>query len=83
MDVAEVHYTYADEDVDGYHLERFKSVDMQGISLPITMDTGGETQEGNPYGNNVTGDPAIREALNIGIDREKVIDTALNGYGEP
>lgn len=83
VDVAEVHYTYADEDIDGYHLETFKSVDMQGISLPVTMDTGGETQEGNPYGNNVTGDPAIREALNIGIDREKVIETALNGYGEP
>jgi peptide/nickel transport system substrate-binding protein len=56
---------------------------MQGISLPVTPDTGEETQEGNPYGNNVTADPAIREALNIGIDREKVIDTALNGYGEP
>ena len=83
VDLAEVHYTYADEDIDGYHLERFKSVDMQGISLPVTPDTGEETQEGNPYGNNVTADPAIREALNIGIDREKVIDTALNGYGEP
>ena len=83
VDVAEVHYTYADEDVDGYHLETFKSVDMQGVSLPITMETGEKTQDGNPYGNNITGDPAIREALNIGIDREKVMETALNGYGEP
>ena len=83
VDLAEVHYTYADEKVDGYHLERYKSVDMQGISLPVVPDTGAKTQEGNPYGNNVTGDPDIREALNIGINRSKIIETALNGYGEP
>ena len=82
VDIAEVHYTYANETVDGYHLETFPSVDMQGISLPVTMDTGGKTQEGNPYGNNVTGDPAIREALNIGINRSKVMDSALDGYGQ-
>ena len=82
VDIAEVHFTYANETVDGYHLETFPSVDMQGISLPVTMDTGGKTQEGNPYGNNVTGDPAIREALNIGINRSEVMDTALDGYGQ-
>ena len=34
-----------------------------------------------PYGNNVTGDPAISEALNIGINREELVNGALNGYG--
>ena len=83
VDIAEVQYTYADENVSGYHLQTFKSVDMQGISLPLNPDDGGKTLEGNPQGNNVTCDPAIREALNIGINRTAVMDTALNGYGEP
>jgi peptide/nickel transport system substrate-binding protein len=56
---------------------------MQGIALPLKPDDGGKTLEGNPQGNNVTCDPAIREALNIGINRSAVMDTALNGYGEP
>lgn len=83
VDIAEVHYTYANETIPGYHLERFDSVDMQGISLPVTPDTGAKSSEGNPYGNNVTGDPAIREALNIGINRTAIMESAVNGYGDP
>ena len=34
-------------------------------------------------GNDVTADKAVREALSIGIDRQKIIDNALNGIGKP
>ena len=34
-------------------------------------------------GNNVTADKAVREALSIGINRQTIIDHALNGIGVP
>ncbi len=82
VDIAEVPLSYANETVDGYHMEYFDSIDVRGISLPTQMDTGGIIgSDNNTYGNNVTGDEAIREALNIGINRQKLIDGAFSGYG--
>ncbi len=72
---------YADEKVDGYHMEYFDSIDVRGISLPTQMDEGKVAADNFTIGNNVTGDPAIREALNIGINRENIVKGALNGYG--
>ncbi len=82
VDIAEVQLAYTNETVKGYHLEYFDSIDVRGISLPTQMDTGLKVgDDNNSMGNNVTGDPAIREALNIGINREELIKGALNGYG--
>ena len=81
VDIAEVAVSYADEKIDGYHMEYFDSIDVRGVSLPTTMDEGKTSEDGVAIGNNVTGDPAVRQALAIGIDREELIDGALNGYG--
>ncbi|MBR4396829.1 MAG: ABC transporter substrate-binding protein, partial [Methanobrevibacter sp.] len=82
VDIAEVAVAYANEEIDGYHMEYFDSVDVRGISLPCQMDTGGVIgSENRSYGNNVTGDIAIREALSVGINRQELIDGAINGYG--
>ena len=62
--------TYADQSPAGYGLLSCESVDNRGINLPT---------EGNP----VTADLAIRRAINIGIDREEMIQNVLNGYGTP
>ena len=40
----------------------------RGINLPVT---------GNP----VTSDVSVRRAINMGIDRQEMIDNVLNGYG--
>ena len=82
VDIAEVQVSYANETVDGYHLEYFDSIDVRGISLPTQMDEGKMSEDNVTIGNNVTGDPAIREALNIGINRSELLDGALNGYGD-
>lgn len=82
VDIAEVQVSYANEEVDGYHMEYFDSIDVRGISLPTQMDEGKVSEDNITIGNNVTGDPAIREALNIGIDREALLEGALNGYGD-
>ena len=82
VDIAEVAVAYANENVSGYHLEYFDSIDVRGISLPTQNNTGKTIGEDNiTYGNNVTADPAIREALNVGINRQKLVDGSLNGFG--
>ena len=82
VDIAEVPVAYANETVKGYHMEYFDSIDVRGISLPTQKDTGKLSEDNITIGNNVTGDPAIREALNIGIDRQELLDGALNGFGD-
>ena len=81
VDIAEVPVAYANETVDGYHLEYFDSIDVRGISLPTQMDEGKVADDNFTIGSNVTGDPAIREALNIGINRSAIVEGALNGFG--
>ena len=81
VDIAEVPVAYANETVDGYHMEYFDSIDVRGISLPTQMDTGKVSEDNATIGNNVTGDPAIREALCVGINRQALVDGSLNGFG--
>lgn len=81
VDIAEVPVAYANETVDGYHLEYFDSIDVRGITLPTQMNEGNVADDNYTIGNNVTGDEAIREALNIGINRTKIVEGALNGFG--
>lgn len=47
------------------------------------MNTGEKNPDGGDVGNNVTGDIAIRKALNYGIDRTSLCEGALNGIGYP
>lgn len=57
---------------------------MRGLSLPyVKKGVITDSPDGYPVGNDVTSDPAIRKALTIGLNRQKVLDTVLNGYGKP
>ena len=76
VDLAYTAASYSDQTVDGYELLRFESVDNRGFNLPAIPSDGG-------IGNDVTSDIAVRKAINIGIDRQKMIDNVLNGYGTP
>ena len=82
VDLAEIPSSYANEKVDGMKIVSLDSIDARGISFPMQPDTGRKTENGYSIGNNVTSDPAIRKALNIGIDRQALINGALNGQGE-
>jgi peptide/nickel transport system substrate-binding protein len=82
VDLAEIPSSYANEKVDGMKIVSLDSIDARGISFPMQPDTGKKTENGYSMGNNVTSDPAIRKALNIGIDRQVLINGALNGQGE-
>lgn len=85
LDVVMVDPNYADEKVDGMHIENLETMDVRQISLPVTAEAEYTTADGKTVtvGNDITSDPAVREALDIGIDRQKIIDDALNGIGKP
>lgn len=85
LDVVMVESTYAKESVKGMHIENLETMDVRQVSLPVTKESTYKTKDGQTIkvGNNVTADKAVRKALSIGIDRQSIIDNALNGIGKP
>ncbi len=79
LDLVMVNPEYAGETVDGMHIENIKTSDNRGFNLPCIPET--VNAAGVTVGNNVTSDPVVRKALNIGISRQEIIDNALNGVG--
>lgn len=82
VDLAEIPVSLANQTVNGMKTVSLDSIDARGISFPMQADTGEKTADNYTIGNNVTSDAAIRKALNVGIDRQTLIDGALNGQGE-
>ncbi len=75
--------TLAGTKIPGYHVEAVPSADNRGFTLPMHPDEGKLTPGGYPYGNNVTCNLEIRQALAYCIDREAVAQAVLSGYGRP
>lgn len=82
IDLAEIPSSYANQNVNGMKIVSLDSIDARGISFPMQANTGKKTENGYTIGNNVTSEAAIRKALNIGIDRQALINGALNGQGQ-
>src|SRR5690606_36066814 len=59
-----------------------KTVDNRGIAFPY-VKSGKKTNDGIPIGNDVTADSAIRKAINVGVNRNSLVDGVLEGYGTP
>lgn len=85
LDVVMVDPNYIDEEIDGMHVESLETMDVRQISLPTNKESEYTLEDGNKItiGNDVTSDIAVRKALAIGIDRQKIIDDAFNGVGTP
>lgn len=56
-------------DRDGYRVVRNPSADYRGLGIPSELP--------------LTSDPRVRLAINLGIDRQAMIDTVLAGAGKP
>ncbi|MHA6484824.1 ABC transporter substrate-binding protein [Paenibacillus sp. strain BS8-2] len=82
VDMAYIPSAYSDQKVAGMRLESLQTVDNRGIVFPM-VQPGSTTEEGYPIGNEVTADLAIRQAINLAIDRNKLVDGILYGYGTP
>lgn len=85
LDIVMVGANYAGETVEGMSIEKFETMDIRNISLPVGKERTAKDSEGNEQtvGNDVTADAAVRKALSIGIDRQEIIDNAFNGIGVP
>ncbi|WP_443935387.1 ABC transporter substrate-binding protein [Phascolarctobacterium faecium] len=81
LDLVYVNADFAKNKVDGMRLETVNTVSGFAVNLPTVPETAGA--DGKTVGNNVTCDPAVRQALNIGIDRAAIVKNALNGFGVP
>lgn len=80
LDLVLVESEFASTPVDGMKLYRMSAMDAFTINLPTIPET--TDPSGQKVGNNVTSDPAIRKALNIGINRQLITQNALNGFGQ-
>ena len=81
VDLAYTSATYSGEEIEGYTLASYDSVDNRGFNLPAIPE--GKDGEGKTVGNDFTSDVLVRRAINIGVDRQEMIDHVLNGYGTP
>lgn len=82
LDVAAVPVSLADKVPARMKQVVSKSVDNRGLVFPMVPDTG-KKNGGAPVGNDVTADKAIRQAINIAIDRKALVDGVLLGHGSP
>ena len=82
VDLVAVPAALAKQDVTGMRLESVMSIDNRGIMFPY-VKSGAQTAEGIPVGNDVTADLSIRQAINVALDRQALVDGVLNGFGTP
>lgn len=71
---------FVKNEVKGMKMLDIPTIDSFAINLPMDPE---RQEKGMTVGNNVTSDLAIRQALNIGINRKEIIKNALNGFGTP
>ena len=83
VDVVPVATSALNQSVDGYQFVEKSAGRAQGVSFPYLEDNGEVSEGGAKIGNNVTADKSIREALNVGIDRQKMCDEIFSGHATP
>ncbi|MGD1854113.1 MAG: ABC transporter substrate-binding protein [Leptolyngbyaceae cyanobacterium] len=79
--VVSVPQALAVQTIEGMTLYDVTSVDNRGLMFPYVPASGETTSDGDPIGNDVTADPAIRQAVNYAVDRQALVDGVLEGYG--
>ncbi|MEL6900742.1 MAG: ABC transporter substrate-binding protein [Cyanobacteria bacterium J06606_4] len=81
--VAAVPQSLAVQEIEGMTLRDVVSVDNRGLMFPYQPAGSGTTPDGDPIGNDVTADLAIRQAVNYAVDRQALVEGILEGYGSP
>ncbi len=81
VDAALINGTLASKSVPGTEVVDLESIECYGVCFPmIAASDGQKTAEGYTIGNDITADKAIRKALNVATDRQKIVDGVFNGY---
>lgn len=79
VDLAYTAASYSEQTIDGFELLAFASVDNRGFNLPA--EKASVNADGTVTGNDFTSDVNVRRAINIGIDRQQLIENVMYGYG--
>ncbi len=74
---------YANQEIEGMHLESRSTPSIYGVSFPFIPNTGQQTAQGDPIGNDITSDLAIRRAISYAVDRQALVAGVMSGYGMP
>lgn len=84
VDICYIPPKFAGQTLPGMTLHVLESVDSRGISLPVLPSGGTGYINANEVkvGNDITSHLAIRQALNIGLSRQGIIDVTMDGYGK-
>lgn len=83
VQVVSVPQALAVQQIGGMQLYDVDSVDNRGLMFPFVPDEGTTDPEGDPIGNDVTADRAIRQAVNYALDRAALVAGVLEGFGSP
>lgn len=83
LDIAATSANLAGQEIKDMKLKAVKSIDNRGLTLPYLEDKGKRNKDGYKIGNPITSDISIRRALSYGIDRERLVEDVLGGYGRP
>lgn len=81
VDVAQINGAMAKADVEGLSVQNIASIECYGVCFPMVANKGLKAEDGAVMGNNVTSDISIRQALNVAVDRQKIVDGIMNGFG--
>lgn len=81
IDCVHIPTDFGKTEVKGMHLNSYNVLDTMIINLPVIPEQ--ILPDGKKTGNDVTSDPAVRKALNIGIDRATIVKNAMEGFGRP
>jgi peptide/nickel transport system substrate-binding protein len=83
VDMVSAPAVLADSVPKGFKTVVARTVDNRGLTFPMQPDEGKTNAEGEKLGNAVTSDRAIRQAINLGVDRATLVEVALHGHGTP
>lgn len=81
IDVALIGGDLATQKISGTQIIDLESIECYGICFPMVPNEGKRAEDGAIMGNDVTSDLAIRRALNVAVDRNRIVDGVLNGFG--
>lgn len=80
-DIVQSTGAYAADRIAGMETLVIDGADNRGLSLMTAP--AGTYIDGAPAGNDVTMDSTIRKAIQAGLDRERIVEKVLNGFGKP
>lgn len=83
LDLYSTPIIFSGEQVPNMRTLELSSADRLHISLPNTAPGETTREDGLPVGNAVTSDLAIRKALNVGINRQEIVQGVLGNHGRP